>query len=145
MRILIDADACPKTVLQICEEVSRRYNMDLFTVASFNHQIESAHHIIVGNGSQETDIKVMNLTAPGDIVVTQDYGLAAMVIGKGAYALSPSGMEYRPDKMEFLLEERAVKAKVRRTGGRTRGPKKRTQEDDQRFKRKLEEMVVKYV
>lgn len=133
MRILVDADACPGSVLQICTSVGQKYGVPVWTVASFNHNIISDHHVIVGNDAQEADIKLINLTVAGDVVVTQDWGLAAMVIGKGARCLSPAGREYRPDRIEFLLEERELKAKTRRAGGRTKGPKKRTRDDDERF------------
>ncbi len=133
MRILVDADACPRSVLQTCLAVGQKYGIPVWTVASFNHNITSDHHVVVGNDAQEADIKLVNLTKSGDVVVTQDWGLAAMVLGKGARCLSPVGREYRPDRIEFLLEEREIKAKSRRSGGRTRGPKKRTRADDERF------------
>lgn len=133
MKILIDADACPKQALQYCLDSGQKHGITVLTVASFNHDIASANHITVGGTSQETDMKVINLTEPGDIVVTQDWGLAALVMAKKAYCLSPAGSEYRPEKMDFLLEEREIKAKFRRGGGRTKGPGKRTAEDDARF------------
>jgi hypothetical protein len=111
-------------------------------VASFNHNIESDHHFVVGNDSQEADMKIMNLTEAGDVVVTGDWGLAAVVLGKGAKCLSPTGREFRPEKMEFLLEEREMKARFRRGGGRTKGPKKRTPGDDQRFESCLERVLA---
>ena len=138
MKILIDADACPRSVLKMCLDMGKKYAIAVWTVASFNHQVESDHHIVVGNASQEADIKIVNLTAPGDVVVTQDWGLAAMVLGKGAVALSPQGREYHPQRIDFLLEEREVKAKLRRAGGRTKGPKKRVAQDDERFAATLE-------
>ena len=143
MKILVDADACPRSVLQICMEVGRKYNIPVWTVASFDHKIESDHAIVVGNDSQEADIKIMNLTETGDVVVTGDWGLAAMVVGKGAKSLSPMGKEFHQQNMEFLLEEREAKAKVRRGGGRTRGPKKRTSKDDERFASCLEKILLR--
>jgi uncharacterized protein YaiI (UPF0178 family) len=96
---------------------------------------------VVGNGSQETDIKIFNLAERGDIVVTQDWGLAAMILGKGAKCLSPTGREFRSKRIEFLLEERETKSKIRRGGGRTKGPRKRTVDDDRRFEKCLELML----
>ncbi len=145
MKILVDADACPKPVLQICFRLARKYNLAVWTVASFNHNIDSDHHIVVGNASQEADLKIMNLTKPGDIVITQDWGLAAMVLGKGAKCLSPMGREYNIATMDFLLEEREVKAKLRRAGGRTRGPKKRSIEDDKRFEQSLHKGICSLI
>ncbi len=141
MKIILDADACPRAVLQICMKLGRKYNLPVWTVASFNHNIESDHHFTVGNESQEADIKVVNIAETDDIVVTQDWGLAAMIVGKQARCLSPAGREYRPENMEFLLEEREMKAKYRRSGGRTKGPQKRTAKDDQNFMLELETMI----
>jgi len=136
-KIIVDADAVPKKVLEICRRAADEFSIPLWTVASFNHCIDSHRHVVVGNASQETDIHLMNMTVRGDIVVTQDWGLAAMVLGKGATALSPVGRIFKTDTIEFLLEEREVKAKVRRGGGRTKGPRKRTTEDDVRFEQSL--------
>jgi len=133
MKIIVDADACPKAVLQICMRVALGFDIPVWTVASFNHNIESDHHVVVGNASQEADIRVMNLAQAGDVAVTQDWGLAAMLLGKGVKCLNPDGREFRTDNIEFLLEEREAKAKFRRGGGRTKGPKKRVLEDDRQF------------
>ena len=141
MKILVDADACPKPVLRICLHMGQKYEVPVWTVASFDHHIESDHHIIVGTDPQEADLKIINSAETGDIVVTQDWGLAAIVLGKGVRCLSPAGHEFRSEKMGFLLEERDVKAKFRRSGGRTKGPKKRTFEDDQRFETILEKVL----
>ena len=141
MKILVDADACPRSVLEICLNVGHQYDVPVWTVAGFNHTIKSGHPVVVGGDPQETDIRIINLTETEDIVISQDWGLAAMVLGKGAKCLSPTGREFRPDRIEFLLEEREIKARFRRSGGRTKGPKKRTPEDDRRFKTSLERMI----
>ncbi len=133
LKIVVDADACPKTVLQICKKLAAENNYQLWTVANFNHQIDSPNHIVVGGDSQEADLRIVNLCAPGDIVVTQDWGLAALVLGKGAAAISPKGRIFRNETIDFLLEEREIKAKLRRSGRRTKGPHKRTNQDDLRF------------
>ena len=143
LKIIVDADACPKTVLQICMETGNKHDLPVWTVASFNHNIDSAHHVVVGNESQEADLKVLNLAKKNDIVVTQDWGLAAMVLGKGARCISPGGKEYGAKNIDFLLEERELKAKYRRSGGRTKGPKKRTGENDRRFAATLERIICR--
>jgi len=143
MKILIDADACPRSVLQICIRLGRAHDIPVWTVASFNHDIASDHPIVVGDDSQEADMKIMNLTEAGDVVITGDWGLAAMVLGKGAKCLSPMGREFHPEKINFMLEEREVKAKFRREGGRTKGPKKRTSEDDWKFELCLEKILLR--
>lgn len=141
MKMVVDADACPKAALEICMVLGRRYRVPVWTVASFNHSISSDHHITVGNASQEADIKIINVTEPGDIIITQDWGLAAMVLGKRAKCVNPAGREYQTETIGFLLEEREAKAKLRRSGGRTKGPRKRTAEEDARFRRCLERLL----
>jgi hypothetical protein len=143
MKIIVDADAAPRKVLDICCRAAAEYKIAVWTVASFNHNIVSDNHVIVGNSSQEADLRVMNMTAAGDVVVTQDYGLAAMVLGKGAAVLSPHGKVFREETINFLLEERDMKARFRRGGGRTRGPRKRTPEDDERFQKALNGILLK--
>jgi len=138
MKIVVDADACPKKALQICKELGAKYAVAVYTIASFNHNIISDHHIVVGDADQETDIKVLNLTEARDIVITQDWGLAAMVLGKKARCISPTGREFSNENIDFLLEERDIKAKLRRSGGRTKGPAKRTIQEDACFYESLE-------
>jgi uncharacterized protein YaiI (UPF0178 family) len=141
MKIIIDADACPKGALASCQELGHAFGVDVWTVASFNHSIVSEHHLVVGGGSQEADMKLINITQAGDIVVTQDWGLAAMVLGRKAFCLSPVGREYKEDQMDFLLEEREIKAKIRRGGGRTKGPRKRTTADELYFAASLTSLL----
>lgn len=141
MKIIVDADACPKAVLQICIRLAVDYAIPVWTVASFNHNIVSDHHVVVGNASQEADIRVMNLALRGDVAVTQDWGLAAMLLGKGVKCLNPDGREFSITSIEFLLEEREAKAKYRRGGGRTKGPKKRIPEDDRKFEDSLQAIL----
>lgn len=141
MKIIVDADACPRTVLEICQRLGRMFGVPVWTVASFHHQINSERHMVVGDAPEETDIAVANATRAGDVVVTQDWGLAALVLGRQAQALSPDGRVYRPESLPFLLEERAAKARFRRGGGRTKGPRKRTTEDDRRFEAALTRLL----
>ena len=143
MKLIVDADACPRAVLQICLRVARDYAIPVWTVASFNHNIESDHHVVVGNASQEADIRVMNLAQVGDVAVTQDWGLAAMLLGKGVKCLNPDGREFSTNSIAFLLEEREAKAKFRRGGGRTKGPKERRLEDDQQFEACLQDILTR--
>jgi len=142
MKIIIDADACPKAVLNICLRLGHQYAIPVWTVASYNHNIESDYHIVVGNASQEADLKVINLAEKGDLAITQDWGLAAMLLGKKVRSLNPDGREFQPETIDFMLEERETKAKFRRSGGRTKGPKKRTEEDNRKFLICLEQIIL---
>jgi uncharacterized protein YaiI (UPF0178 family) len=132
-QVIVDADACPRNVRAILEELQPKYAYHLVTVASFNHEITGEHHITVGNGRDEADLAVANLAKAGDIVVTQDYGLATLALAKGAQAISPKGLVFTADNIDFLLDERHTKAVYRRRGVHTRGPAARTQKDDDQF------------
>jgi len=142
MKIIIDADACPKGVLATSLRLGGKYQIPVWTVASFNHQIVSDRHIVVDGEPQAADLKIINITQAQDVVVTQDWGLAAMVLGRGACCLGPSGREYQLETIGFLLEEREAKAKLRRSGGRTKGPAKRTVKDEERFAAALERILA---
>lgn len=142
--VIVDADACPRGAMDVMRRLRREYGYRLITVASFHHDIggsdsddDGEEHVTVGDGPDEADLAVVNRTRPGDIVVTQDWGLAALVLGKGARCLSPTGHVYTQERIDFQLDERHVKAKHRRAGGRTRGPRARTVKDDERFERAL--------
>lgn len=132
-KVIVDADACPRACLQVLQKHRKSWNYRLLTIASVDHHIENSDHIVVGKGSDAADLAVINNAVRGDIVVTQDWGLAALLLGKGASVVSPSGRIYSERNIDFLLEERFLKARHRRAGGRTKGPSARTAQDDQRF------------
>lgn len=142
MKVIVDADACPRPVLEICRRLARAAGVPVWTVASFHHEIRSDRHITVGDAPEETDLAVVNATGEGDVVITQDWGLAALVLARKARALSPDGRVFRPETMPFLLEERAHKARFRRGGGRLKGPGRRTDEDNRRFEAALAKLLV---
>lgn len=138
MKILVDADSCPKKAMFILIEVAKLYNVPLIAISSFNHQIEGVEKIIVGSEPQATDMALINKTNKGDIVVTQDWGLASLVLSRGGDCITPRGHIYSKEKIIFMLEEKHIKAKLRRSGGRTKGPAPRSKEDDERFRKNLE-------
>lgn len=137
----MDADACPRACLQILQKHQKLHKYRLVTVASVDHHIQNSDHIMVGKGSDAADLALMNNTSKGDIVISQDWGLAALVLGKGAFAMAPSGRIYSPENIDFLLEERFMKAKHRRAGGRTKGPSARTGQDDLRFEKSFLQLL----
>ncbi len=141
MRIIIDADGCPREVLTMSQRLAGCFGLGLWTVASHHHELNGTCHIMVGDAPEETDIKIVNMAQPGDIVITHDLGLAAMVLPKKVRCLSPSGGEYREISLTFRLEERALKARMRRSGTRTPGPSKRTRDDDRRFEAALRSLL----
>lgn len=141
-QVLVDADACPRGALNILKQIEQTGNYRLVTVASFNHVLDSPHHVTVGNGPDEADLAVANRVVRGDIVVTQDWGLAALCLARGAKVISPRGLVYTAANIDFLLDERYAKAKLRRQGGRTHGPSARTAADDAAFASALRQLLA---
>ena len=138
MKILVDADSCPKKAMIILIELAGLYNVPLLAISSFNHQIGGVEKIIVSDEPQAVDMALINKTDKGDIVVTQDWGLASLVLARDGDCMAPKGYIYSKEKIDFMLEERHIKAKVRKSGGRTKGPAPRSKEDDERFRKNLE-------
>lgn len=139
MRVLVDADACP--VLAIIRRLGAEAGVQVITVASFRHEIGGPDHVMVGPESQAADMAIINRTQRGDVVVTQDWGLAGLALAKGAEALSPWGHRFRDDEMDGRLAQRALNARLRRGGVRLAGPKKRTPADDVNFEQALRALL----
>ena len=143
LHIWVDADACP--VVGIVERIAEKYNIPVILLCDTNHVLESAYSevIVVGAGADAVDYKLISLCHKGDIVVSQDYGVAAMALGKGAYAIHQSGKWYTNDNIDRLLMERYLNKKARRASGKNhiRGPRKRSSEDDEQFSKSLEKMI----
>ncbi|HWI53982.1 MAG TPA: DUF188 domain-containing protein [Symbiobacteriaceae bacterium] len=140
MQVLVDADACP--VLELIRRICAGAGVKVVTVSSFRHNIDGPDHVMVGPEREAADMAIINRTARGDVVVTQDWGLAALVLAKGAHALSPWGHRFRDDEMEGRLAQRAMNARLRRGGVRMPGPKRRTAEDDRAFADALEQILA---
>ena len=142
-QILVDADACP--VVRQVEEAARRHQLPMTLLCDEHHMMYSDYALVrhVSSGADAVDIALMNLCRRGDIVVTQDYGVAAMALGKGAYAIHHSGRRYTDDNIDMMLMERHLAKKVRRASGKhhLRGPAKFTEEDRQRFSAAFEELI----
>ena len=133
MRILVDADACP--VKEIIVRVAKERSIPVVMLIDTSHKLNDGYSTVITADKQadSVDFKLMSLLTADDIVVTQDFGLAAMILGKGAKAVNQNGMVFTNDNIDKLLMERHIGAKVRRGGGRTKGPAKRTKEDNERF------------
>ena len=141
MRILVDADACP--VKEIIVRLARERSITVIMLIDTSHQLNDGYSEIITVDKQKdsVDFALVNLLARDDIVVTQDFGLAAMVLGRGARAVNQNGLEYTDGNIDKLLLERHMGQKVRRGGGRTKGPARRTKEDDERFACVFTEML----
>lgn len=143
MQILIDADACP--VIQIAEKVAIKYNILVTLICDTNHILNSDYSevIVVSAGADAVDYRLINICHKGDIVITQDYGVAAMALAKGAYSIHQSGRWYTNENIDQMLMERHINKKARRTSAKNhiKGPRKRTEEDDKRFAESFEKIV----
>jgi len=133
MRILVDADACP--VKQIIVRLAKQRDIPVTMLIDTSHELNDGYSTIitVDKRADSVDYALMGLLTREDVVVTQDYGLAAMVIGKGAKAINQNGLVFTDENMDTLLMERHIGQKIRRSGGRTKGLAKRTKEEDARF------------
>ncbi len=147
MNIYVDADACP--VVSIVEEIGKKYNISVTLLCDTNHVLHSEYSevVVVGAGADAVDYKLISLCHRGDVVVSQDYGVAAMALGKGAFVIHQSGRWYTDENIDQMLMERHLNKKARRTSHKNhmKGPKKRTEEDDERFRQSFEKMVQKAV
>ena len=144
MKIFVDVDACP--VVRIVEEVAEKYRIDVTLLCDTNHILTSDYSevIVVGAGADAVDYKLISICHKGDIVVSQDYGVAAMALGKGAYAIHQSGKWYTNENIDQMLMERHLNKKARRGSHKNhlKGPKKRKEEDDKRFAQSFEKLVL---
>ena len=141
MRILIDADGCP--VVDIAVAAARRHHMEILILCDTSHvfEKEGAKTLTVSKGADSVDFVLVNLLRKHDLVVTQDYGLAAMCLSRGAIVISQDGMEYNAENIDGLLLARHMAKKIRNAGGRLKGAAKRTWEQDAAFERKLTELL----
>jgi len=142
VRIVVDADACP--VKREIADVARRFGVPVLMVASYDHALVPEPGVEVRQverGRDAVDLYISNLIRPGDVVVTQDFGLAALALAKRATVLSDRGRLYRNETIDFLMASRHDQAKARRAGGRTKGPRALTREDRIRFQQMLTKVL----
>lgn len=145
MQILVDADACP--VKEIIVRTAKGFGLPVTMFIDTAHELDDGYSkvITVDQDRDSVDFALMKVLTKEDLVVTQDFGLAALVLGKGAQALNQNGMVYTNENIDKLLFERYLGQKVRRGGGRTANPRKRTAEDNQRFEAALLRLLSKTI
>jgi uncharacterized protein YaiI (UPF0178 family) len=137
MRILVDADACP--VKEIIVQEAKKRDIPVTMIIDTSHELNDGYSevITVDKARDSVDIKLINILTSEDIVVTQDYGVAAMALGKGAKAINQNGLIYNDNNIDELLFSRFIGQKLRRAGKSTNTAKKRTKEDDENFRTKF--------
>ena len=133
MKILIDADGCP--VVKQATQIAKENNIEVVIFCDTSHIINSdyAQIITVSKGADSVDFALANEVQSGDIVVTQDYGLAAMVLSRGGKAITQNGMIISDSNLGLLLTSRYESKKARMSGAHLKGPKKRTIQNDEAF------------
>ncbi|TLS39368.1 YaiI/YqxD family protein [Pseudalkalibacillus caeni] len=145
--VLVDADACPVPVKEDIIDLTKKYQWEVIFVASFAHFSSNASHgqwVLVDSEKEEVDLYIVNHVVSGNVVVTQDYGLASLLLPRGVYVMSPRGMVYKEEKIGDILHARYLSAKNRRAGKRVKGPKKFTEADRQSFRTSFEEKMSIY-
>ena len=145
MKLLIDADACP--VVEEALALAKRHQVRVLLVCDAAHEMQrdGAETITVCKGADSADFRLVNLASSGDVVVTQDYGLAAMCLARRARVLDQNGMEYTADNIDALLLRRHTSAKLRRSGVRTKGPAKRDHAQDTAFVEALQRILLESI
>ena len=141
MKILIDADGCPVTDLtvRLCKEYALPCTILCDTAHEFH--LDGAQTLVFDKGSDSVDYALVNRVSPGDLVITQDYGLASMCLARNARVLHQDGWEYTRDNMDALLLSRYESRKYRASGGRTKGPSKRKQQQNAAFETALRALL----
>jgi uncharacterized protein YaiI (UPF0178 family) len=143
--LFIDADACPVTReaitaaralgIPVVLVANGTQNMDRYTKRSGVEAIQ------VSSGADAADFAVIERLQPGDVVVTQDIGLAAMVLGRGAAAVGPRGHVFHMATIDAEMHIRHEEKKLRRAGGRHGGPRPFTDEDREHFSEVVERLL----
>ena len=137
MKIWIDGDGCP--VVRQTVSLAKQYGIPCAILCDMSHSFRTgdAEVLICDKGADSVDYRLANLVRAGDLVVTQDYGLAAMCLSRKAVPIHQDGMVYTNENIDGLLFFRAAAKKIRNAGGRLKGPSKRTKEQDKAFEAAL--------
>lgn len=144
MNILIDADASPVKNIVIAEAEERQ--IPVILVSSISHYSlqsypDNVQTIYVEKGADAADFKIVQLVQAGDIVITQDYGLASLLLPKNCIVLHHKGFQYTSENIDHLLQTRHFSAMARKSGQRTKGPKPFTKEDQETFRKELRKFL----
>lgn len=143
LEIYVDADACP--VVNIVENVAKEYSIPVTLLCDTNHILTSDYSTVkvIDAGADAVDFALITLCHKGDIVVTQDYGVAAMALGKGGHPIHQSGKCFTNENIDQLLMERHISQKARRSSSKNhlKGPRKRTPKDNEHFEESFRRLI----
>ncbi len=143
MKILVDADGCP--VRKIVVNIAKTEEIPLLIVSNLHHHIEEDYgeHLRVDDSVDEADHAIISRTQKADLVITQDYGLAALALSKGAYVLHQDGWFYTNETIDGLLMKRYLGQKMRKRNKRLSVIPKRTQVQNTNFEKALKMFIDK--
>lgn len=144
MKILVDADACPVKEIILKEAKRRSIAVTMFIDTSHILCDGYSEVITVDKARDSADFALISRAKSGDIVVTQDFGVAAMALARGAHPINQNGLIFTCDNIDALLNERAISQKIRRSGGRTPNHPKRTAKNNDEFREKFVFLLNKY-
>ena len=141
MKVIIDGDACPvlKIIFKICDEMNTR----CICVHDYCHEIYcgTAEEFVVDKQSDSADFKIVSLAEKCDVVITNDYGLAALCLAKNCIAINFGGRIYDAGNIDGLLMRRHVGKKLRRAGRHLKGSPKRSAQEDSLFEKTLTKIL----
>ena len=142
MKVFIDADGCP--VIDITIKIAKENDIECILITDTAHIFNKydVEVITVSKGADSVDFKLVNMVQRGDIVVTQDYGLAAMCLAKKAFPINQNGVIYTNENIDSLLFTRYLSKKIRMAGGRTKGPHKREKNNDEAYAEALKKLII---
>lgn len=145
MKVFVDADACP--VVDITVRLCRKTGIECVLLCDTSHEMrrEGAQTLVFDKGADSVDFALVNRVSPEDLVVTQDYGLASMCLAKRAKVLHQDGWQYTEDNIGALLFQRSESKRYRASGGRIKGPSKRTRQQNQQFEQALNRLLQQAV
>ena len=145
MRILIDADGCP--VIKQSIKVAKKFDLEAVIFCDTSHYFdeENVKTVFISKGVDAVDFAILNNLKTNDIVVTQDYGLASLVLSKNAYAINQNGMIYTKENIDELLYSRYISKKMRLSGARLKGPKKREKSQNAIFEESLKKLIMEKI
>ena len=141
MKVLIDADGCP--VVDMTVKLCGKYRVSCIILCDTAHEMqrEGSQTLTFDKGADSVDFALVNRICAGDLVITQDYGLASMCLARKAFVLHQDGWTYTEDNIGALLFQRAESRRYRASGGRLKGPAKRTRQQDQTFYNALDQLL----
>lgn len=147
MTIYVDGDACP--VLKNITKIAKEKKIEMIVICDFNHdlKLEYGQLILVDQSSDQADFAIINKVKENDILVTQDYGLAALALAKKTKVINHFGVEYTNENIEMMLYTRyQVKKSINsKQKNHIRGPKKRTEIDNRNFETGLNKLLSKHL